>query len=456
MLCAEAIAAGYGRTPVVHEASLQVARGQVVALLGPNGSGKTTLLRVLARTLAPFAGRLTLDGQPYDAYSPTEFARRVAYAPQETPAEMGFTVAELVMMGRYPHQKGFWGATRADWDAVQQAMMLMQIDHLATRTISQLSGGERQRVNLARALAQQAQYLLLDEPTTHLDLRHQTRLMHTLRQYASEQQVGILVVLHDLNLASQYADHIVLMQAGRLVAQGTPDAVMQPALLETVYHTPVLTQTNPATGRPLVFALAPDDTPQVPPDAPTAFVIAGGGSGAAVYYALLAAGWRVCTGVLNLLDTDEEARAPCTSNTSPSSPSRRFRTTPTAAHGNWCRRQTPSSSPTRRSDGATCAIWSWRAGRRSTASPSSRWRAALSKHATSRMGQPAHCGDCSCKTAWRPRPTCPRCWSKSRRSLQMGLRLRPHPQHHKAYRARQRGARKDAQLRVVQLVAPKR
>ena len=116
MLCAEAITAGYGRTPVVHEASLQVALGRVVALLGPNGSGKTTLLRVLARTLAPFAGRLTLDGQPYDAYSPTEFARRVAYAPQETPAEMGFTVAELVMMGRYPRRLGRC-ATGDDADA---------------------------------------------------------------------------------------------------------------------------------------------------------------------------------------------------------------------------------------------------------------------------------------------------------------------------------------------------
>lgn len=307
MLCAEAIVAGYGKTPVVHEASLQVARGQVVALLGPNGSGKTTLLRVLARTCAPFAGRLVLDGQPYDAYHPTEFAQRVAYAPQETPAEMGFTVAELVMMGRYPHQKGFWGASRADWDAVRRAMALTQIEAFAERTISQLSGGERQRVNLARALAQQAHYLLLDEPTTHLDLRHQTQLMHTLRQYASERGVGVLIVLHDLNLASQYADHIALMHAGRIVAQGTPEGMLQPALLESVYQTPVLTQINPTTGKPLVFALAADDAPQVPSDAPTAFVIAGGGSGAALYYTLLTAGWRVCTGVLNLLDTDEEA-----------------------------------------------------------------------------------------------------------------------------------------------------
>ncbi|MCS6918885.1 MAG: ABC transporter ATP-binding protein [Fimbriimonadales bacterium] len=310
MLVAESVVAGYNRTPVVQDASVQVAPGQLVALLGPNGSGKTTLLRTLARTLTPFAGRLMLDEKPYEAYGPTEFARLVAYAPQETPAEMGFTVAELVMMGRYPHQKGFWSVSRADRDAVGRAMAQTEIAHLAERTISQLSGGERQRVNLARALAQQARYLLLDEPTAHLDLHHQTQLMHRLRQYAIEQGIGALIVLHDLNLASQYADWIALMGQGRIVAQGTPDEVLQPALLEPVYQTPVLRQTNPLTGRPLLFALSPDAAPEAAPDAPHAFVIAGGGAGAAVYYALLTAGWRVSTGVLNLLDTDEEvARA---------------------------------------------------------------------------------------------------------------------------------------------------
>lgn len=310
MLIAESITVGYNQIPVVHDASVEVASGQVAALLGPNGSGKTTLLRTLARTLAPFKGKRLLAGKPYEAYSPTEFARQVAYAPQETPAEMGFTVAELVMMGRYPHQKGFWGVRCADRDAVRRAMEQTDIAHLAERTISQLSGGERQRVNLARALAQEARYLLLDEPTTHLDLHHQTQLMHMLRQHAQTQGVGVLLVLHDLNLASQYADWIVLMREGRIVAQGTPDEVLQPTLLESVYHTPVLRQMNPLTGRPLLFALSSDAAPLVGSDAPVAFVIAGGGSGAALYYALLTAGWRVSTGVLNLLDTDEEiARA---------------------------------------------------------------------------------------------------------------------------------------------------
>lgn len=310
MLVAESITAGYQKTPIVHDASVQVASGQVVALLGPNGSGKTTLLRTLARTLTPFRGRRLLEGKPYEEYSPTEFARRVAYAPQETPTEMGFTVAELVMMGRYPHQKGFWGVSRADRDAVRHAMEQTDIAHLAERTVSQLSGGERQRVNLARALAQEARYLILDEPTTHLDLHHQTQLMHMLRQHAQAQGVGVLLVLHDLNLASQYADWIALISEGRIVAQGTPDAVLQPMLLERVYHTPVLRQMNPLTGRPLLFALSANAAPPVSPDAPHAFVIAGGGSGTALYYALLSAGWRVSTGVLNLLDTDEEiARA---------------------------------------------------------------------------------------------------------------------------------------------------
>ncbi|MCS7300543.1 MAG: ATP-binding cassette domain-containing protein [Fimbriimonadales bacterium] len=310
MLVAERISVGYAGAPVVQEASLQVEAGQVVALLGPNGSGKTTLLRTLARVLTPQLGRRLLDGRPYEAYRPTEFARRVAYAPQETPAEMGFTVAELVMMGRYPHQKGFWGVSAADRAAVREAMERVQIAHLSERTISQLSGGERQRVNLARALAQHARYLLLDEPTTHLDLHHQTQLMALVRQYAQREGVGALMALHDLNLASQHADWIVLMHCGRIVAQGAPDAVLQPALLEQVYQTPVLRQLNPLTGKPLLFALSADTAPAVAPDAPLAFVIGGGGAGAPVYYALLTAGWRVSTGVLNLLDTDEEvARA---------------------------------------------------------------------------------------------------------------------------------------------------
>lgn len=310
MLEADEIYAGYGERVILRGVSLRVERGTITALLGPNGSGKTTLVRVFARVLRPFSGQCLLDGQPYEQIPPTRFAQCVAYAPQETPPDMGFTVAELVMMGRYPHQKGFFGTSARDRAIVQQALAFAGIETLANRTLTALSGGERQRVNLARALAQEASYLLLDEPTAHLDLRHQVQILHALRQHAQSQDKGVLLVLHDLNLASAYADKVVLMSEGQIVAQGAPDSVFQPEVLEQVYHTPTLIRPNPLTGKPLVFALTPQDLTRVPPDAPHAFVIAGGGSGVEIYYALLERGWRVSTGILNLLDTDEEvARA---------------------------------------------------------------------------------------------------------------------------------------------------
>ncbi len=310
MLSANAIHAGYDSREVLTGVEVTLSAGEVLALIGPNGSGKSTLLRVLARVLRPFSGTLLLEGRPYEGYSPTEFARRVAYAPQETPTEMGFSVYELVMMGRYPHQKGFFGITRHDREVVEEALAFTGIAHLKERRVSQLSGGERQRVNLARALAQEGKYLLLDEPTAHLDLRHQVQLLSSLSKRVETHGVGLLIVLHDLNLASEYADRIALMNRGQIVAVGSPTEVLEPSLLEAVYHTPTLIRPNPLTGKPLVFALNPEGVPEVAPDAPHAFIVAGGGSGTELYYALLEAGWRVSTGVLNLLDTDEEiARA---------------------------------------------------------------------------------------------------------------------------------------------------
>ncbi|MCS7066764.1 MAG: ABC transporter ATP-binding protein, partial [Fimbriimonadales bacterium] len=148
MLQGERLSAGYNGRVILHDFSLQLTPGEVAALVGPNGSGKTTTLRVLARTLTPFEGNLRLDGRPFADYTPTEFARKVAYAPQVSLPEMGFRVYELVLMGRYPHQKGFWGITDTDRQAVREAMEGLELWPLRERLISQLSSGERQRVNL--------------------------------------------------------------------------------------------------------------------------------------------------------------------------------------------------------------------------------------------------------------------------------------------------------------------
>jgi len=307
MLNGAKLSAGYNGRVALHDFSLQLAPGEVVALIGPNGSGKTTALRVLARVLPPFTGSLTLNGRPYESFTAAEFARLVAYAPSINLPEMGFRVEELVLMGRYPHQRGFWGITEADRQAAREAMEALNLWALRERLISQLSLGERQRVNLARVLAQSASYLLLDEPTAHLDLRHQVHLLARLRQWCDARQMAMLMVLHDLNLASEYADRLILLSAGRILTQGTPAEVLTPDHLEAVYHLPALVRPHPLTGRPIVFVLEPERRPPHDPNAPTLFLIAGGGSGAALYYPLLEQGWRLRVGIINLLDTDEEA-----------------------------------------------------------------------------------------------------------------------------------------------------
>ncbi len=247
--------AGYGRGDVLAACELSVEPGEVLGVIGPNGAGKSTLVRVLTRRLAPRSGSVTIDGRSLARIGRLELARSLAVVPQLPELPAGFSVRELVAMGRTPHL-GLLRPERAeDRRAVDRALRATDTAALADRDATRLSGGERQRVVLARALAQRPRFLLLDEPTNHLDLRYQVEMLEYTRREV-DRGVGALVVLHDLNLASRFCDRLVVLQAGHVVAQGTPSQVLTEALVSRVYGTRVDVHTIGA--RPLVVPHLPD------------------------------------------------------------------------------------------------------------------------------------------------------------------------------------------------------
>jgi iron complex transport system ATP-binding protein len=229
---------------------LNVAKGELAGLIGPNGSGKSSFLRTVYRVLKPTAGLITLDGDDVWKLSVRHAARRTAAVLQETTTEFEFTVAEIVSMGRTPHKGPLDRETRDDHRIVNEALERVGMVGFVRRNFATLSGGEKQRVLIARALAQQAQFLVLDEPTNHLDIRYQLEILELVRGLG----VTALAALHDLNLAAYYCDRIFILDEGKIVATGTPTEVLQPDLLRAVFGVGVLVQTHPLTGRPhLVF-----------------------------------------------------------------------------------------------------------------------------------------------------------------------------------------------------------
>jgi iron-chelate-transporting ATPase len=261
-LVADGVSVSYGAVDVVHDARLELVPGRVTALVGPNGSGKSTLLRTVARLQRARTGTLSLeqtaDDAPADglALSVRDFARRVALLTQGRPVPSGLSVRDVVEFGRYPH-RGRWG--RADPGgaaAVDDALRLTGVDDLADRGVDQLSGGQLQRVWLASCLAQQTGVLLLDEPTTYLDLRYQVELLDLVRDLADESRIAVGVVLHDLDQAAALADTVVLLHEGRVRAAGTPADVLTPALLSEVWGIDIEVDTDPTTGRLRTRAVA--------------------------------------------------------------------------------------------------------------------------------------------------------------------------------------------------------
>jgi iron complex transport system ATP-binding protein len=240
-----------GAPEAVAGVSLRLARGEVVGVIGPNAAGKSTLARLCCGLLTPQQGSVSLQGEPLSRLSRRERARRVAFLPQHPPHDLSFTAHEVALMGRAPHL-GLWSLEGPrDLDRARAALQEVDALDLGDRPISQLSGGERQRVFLARAFAQEAALLVLDEPTAALDLAHQVLLVNALRRRAREGG-GALLVLHDLALAGAACDRLALLDRGRVVAEGTAEEVLRPAVLSPVYGTDVEVVPNPATGQPLV------------------------------------------------------------------------------------------------------------------------------------------------------------------------------------------------------------
>ncbi len=250
-LVAEAVTLAYDRRVVVEDLSLEIPPGSFTVVVGPNACGKSTLLRGLARLLAPRSGAVLLDGRAVHTLPTKEVARRIGLLPQSAIAPEGITVSDLVARGRYPHQGLLRQWSVADEDAVREAMDLTDVTDLAERAVDELSGGQRQRVWLAMVLAQQTPILLLDEPTTFLDIAHQYEVMDLCADL-HEQGRTLVAVLHDLNQAARYATHLVVMKDGVVVAQGHPGDVLTAELVEHVFGLPCRVVPDPASGTPLV------------------------------------------------------------------------------------------------------------------------------------------------------------------------------------------------------------
>lgn len=237
---------------LLHDINLQFAPNRVYGLIGHNGSGKSTLLKLLTRQIQPTAGSLLLDNRPAAAYSAREYARQVAYLPQHLPAATSLTARELVAMGRYAWS-GLMGRGADDQAAVEEAFALTHTERFAGQIVDTLSGGERSRIWLAMCLAQQSRFLLLDEPLAALDIAHQIEVMALVNSLSRRLNLGVVIVIHDINLAAQYCDELIALKQGRLLKQGRPSEIMTAAVLKEIYSVDMNIIAHPHSGRPVAL-----------------------------------------------------------------------------------------------------------------------------------------------------------------------------------------------------------
>lgn len=255
LLKVENLFCGYGKKKVIEDISFNILPGEISGIIGPNGAGKTTLFRAITRILDTSSGQIKYRGRNIKDMTIRELARLIGVLPQSMPAAFSFTVLDFVLMGRSPHMKRWQSIQEEDLALADEMMRLTEVKDLKNRYITELSGGELQRVLLAQALVQEPELLLLDEPTSHLDITHQVEIMDLIRKLNKEKKLTIIMVLHDLNLAGEYCDRLILLDKGKIHTIGSPNEVLTYSNIEKVYRTVVVVKDNPITKRPHVLLI---------------------------------------------------------------------------------------------------------------------------------------------------------------------------------------------------------
>ncbi len=301
----DALSYNYADQEVLQGINFALKQGKFIGLIGPNGSGKSTLLKNINHILEPQEGTVYLEENQLQDLEQQDLAQKLALVPQNTEINFDFTVKDIVMMGRTPYINRFRGETEEDYELAKQAMELTNTWQLKERSLNQLSGGERQRVILARSLAQQPEVLLLDEPTSSLDINYQLEIMNLLRKFNQEQELTILVVLHDLNLAAEYCEELILLNEGQIYKFGTPKEVITAEHIEEVYGSKVIIKKHYPSGRPYVTLLDNNYIPEQKLEHKV-HLICGGGSGRNLIEDLVRFGYQVSCGVVNVHDSDWE------------------------------------------------------------------------------------------------------------------------------------------------------
>ncbi|WP_367568155.1 ABC transporter ATP-binding protein [Lacrimispora sp.] len=249
-IATENLAVAYDEKLVVDDLDMQIPQGKITSIIGPNGCGKSTVLKAVGRILKPKNGVVYLNGDDIHRLTTKEIAQKMAILPQSPQAPSGLTVGELVAYGRFPHQRGFGKLKPEDKEIIQWALEVTRLIELETTAVDNLSGGQRQRVWIAMALAQQTDLILLDEPTTYLDLAYQLEVLELLYRLNREQGSTIIMVLHDLNLAARFSDYMIAIRCGDIIRHGTPEEVMIPQVLKETFHIDAVIVKEPRTGRP--------------------------------------------------------------------------------------------------------------------------------------------------------------------------------------------------------------